>query len=73
MGRERERHIEETNLGADLEVDVPPEQPLETRTHHPCHPTMFILKQVFIKLFCKSQFPHKSVNLFFILVMMKDE
>ena len=28
---------------------------------------------VFIKLFCKSQFPHKSVNLFFILVIIKDK
>ena len=27
----------------------------------------------FIKSFCKSQFPHKSVNLFHILVIMKDK
>jgi hypothetical protein len=41
----------------------------------------FISHKVFIKLFCKnqfphslckSQFPHKSVNLFFILVIVKD-
>ena len=30
-------------------------------------------QKVFIKSFCKSQFPHKFVNLFFILVMMKDK
>ena len=27
----------------------------------------FITQKVLIKLFCKSQFPHKSVNLFFII------
>ena len=32
-----------------------------------------ISHKVFLKSFCKSQFPHKSVNLFFILVIMKDE
>ena len=30
-------------------------------------------KTVFIKLFCKSQFPQKSVNVLFILVMRKDK
>ena len=29
--------------------------------------------RVFSKLFCKTQFPHKSVNLFFLSVMIKDE
>ena len=29
-------------------------------------------ERLFIKSFCKSQFPHKSVNLFFILVKMRD-
>jgi len=28
---------------------------------------------VFLKSFCKSRFPHKSVNLFFILVIVKDK
>ena len=32
-----------------------------------------ISQKVFIKSFCKSQFPHKSVNLFFISVMIKDK
>ena len=32
-----------------------------------------ISQQVFIKSFSKSQFPHKFVNLFFILVMIKDK
>ena len=32
----------------------------------------FISHKVFIKLFCDSQFPHKSVNLFLILVIVKD-
>jgi len=32
-----------------------------------------ISQKVFIKSFFKSQFPHKSVNLFFILVTMKDK
>jgi len=27
---------------------------------------------LFIKSFCKSQFPHKFVNIFFILVKVKD-
>ena len=34
---------------------------------------IFISHRVFLKLFCKSQFPHKSVNLFFILVIIKDK
>ena len=29
-------------------------------------------QKVFIKLFCKSEFTHKSVNSFFILVMIKN-
>ena len=33
----------------------------------------FISHKVLMKLFCKSQFPHKSVNLFFKLVIVKDE
>ena len=28
--------------------------------------------KIFLKCFCKSQFPHKPVNLFFILVIVKD-
>ena len=31
---------------------------------------VLISQKVFIKSFCKSQFPHKSVNLFFILVII---
>ena len=31
-----------------------------------------ISQKVFTKSFCKSQFPHESVNLFFALVRMKD-
>ena len=31
-----------------------------------------ISQKVFIKLPCKCPFPHKSVNLFFMLVMIKD-
>ena len=26
-----------------------------------------------MKSFCKSQFPHKSVNVFFVLVIIKDK
>ena len=32
----------------------------------------FISHKVFFKSFCKTQFPHKSVNFFFILVIVKD-
>ena len=32
-----------------------------------------VLAFVFMKLFCKSQFPHKSVHLFLISVIVKDE
>ena len=32
-----------------------------------------ISHQVSLTLFCKSQFPHKSVDLFFILVIVKDK
>ena len=31
-----------------------------------------ISQRLFIKSFCKSSFPHKFVNKFFILVIMKD-
>ena len=32
----------------------------------------FISQKVFIKLFCRSQFPHESVNLFFTSVIIMD-
>ena len=32
-----------------------------------------ISQKGFIKSFCNSQFPHKSVNLSFISVMLKDK
>ena len=31
-----------------------------------------VSQKVFIKLFCLSRFTHKSVNLFFIIVMVDD-
>ena len=34
---------------------------------------LFIPQKLYIKSFCKSQFPLKSVNLFSILVMIKDK
>ena len=34
---------------------------------------VFISHKVFIKSYRKSQSPHKSVDLFFILVLAKDE
>jgi len=33
----------------------------------------FISQEVLIKLFCKSQSPHKSVNLLFISATLKDK
>ena len=33
----------------------------------------FISHKVFLKAFCKSQFPHKSVKVFFISVIVKDK
>ena len=33
----------------------------------------FISQKVFIKSVCTSQFPYKSVNLFFILAILKDQ
>ena len=32
-----------------------------------------ISHKVFLKSFCKSQFPHKFVNLFFILIKVTDK
>jgi hypothetical protein len=32
-----------------------------------------ISQKMFTQLFCKGHFPHKSVNLFFILVIMQDK
>ena len=37
------------------------------------HSLGLISHKVFVKLFCKRQFPHKFVNLFFILVIVKDK
>ena len=34
---------------------------------------VLISLKVFIKSFCKSQFPHKSVNLSFIITDLKDK
>jgi hypothetical protein len=38
-----------------------------------CCSRYLISQKVSMKLFCKSQFPHKSVNSFFVLVTMKNE
>ena len=38
-----------------------------------CSVSALISQKVFIKSLCKSQFPRKSVNLFFILVIVKDK
>ena len=37
------------------------------------HACSFVSHKVFLKLFCKSKFPHKSVNLFFISVTVNDK
>ena len=34
---------------------------------------MLISQKVFTKTFCRSQFPHKFVDSFFVLVIIKDE
>ena len=34
---------------------------------------LFISQKVFVKSFCKSQFPHKFVNLFFTSAKVKDK
>ena len=50
------------------------QDPTLTVLHVPySHDSGFISQRVFIKSFCKSPFPHKSVNLFFILVTIKDK
>ena len=36
-------------------------------------PVVFISQKVCLKLFCERQFAHKSVNIFFILVLIKDK
>ena len=45
------------------------EQPL----HHHVLGSTFISQKVFIKSFCKSQFPRKYVNSFFMSVKIKNE
>ena len=49
---------------------MPPPRGGERLTKPDC---VFISHKVFIKSFRKSQFPHKSVNLFFILLMIKEK
>ena len=42
--------------------------------HPPTHSGSDLISQkVFMKSFCKSHSPHKSVNLFFMSVIVKDE
>ena len=36
-------------------------------------PALGLIYEVFLKSFCKSQFPYKFVNLFFVLVIVNDE
>ena len=38
-----------------------------------CSKCRFVSHKVFIESFCESGFPHKSVNLFCILVIIKDK
>ena len=45
-------------------------QRLVTCPHSPWRSSDFISQKVFVKSLCKSQFPHKFVNLFFKLVMI---
>jgi len=45
---------------------------LRTRTQVNCGES-YISHEVFITSFCKSPFSHKSVNVFFILVTVKDD
>ena len=42
-------------------------------THNASAPPRFISQKLFVKLFCKSQFPDKSVNVFFILTNIKNK
>ena len=53
-------------------MEVPPLVLVAMGTDGTRPPSEFISHEVFFKSFCKSQFPHKSVNLFFILVIVKD-
>ena len=48
--------------------------PPTLQTHGVAHQLAgFISQKVLIKFFCTSEFPHKSVNLFFTSVMLKDK
>ena len=49
----------------DFQLPLVPDSP--TYTHLPPTQHTLISQKVFIKSFCKSQFPHTSVKLFFIL------
>jgi hypothetical protein len=40
---------------------------------NPVHVSDWAARQVFLKSSCKSQFPHKYVKVFFILVIVKDK
>jgi len=48
-------------------------QELVGATPPSAQPSWLISQKVFIKFFCKSQFPHKSVNISFIITNMKNE
>jgi hypothetical protein len=50
----------------------PPSSLTSAGPPHTCGTHDLISQKVFIQSFCKSQFPHKSVYLFFVLVMVED-
>ena len=57
--------------GGQHSLRLRPPHPRHLGTPHPT-PYTLISHKVFLKLFYKSQFPHKSVNLFLILVKVQD-
>ena len=66
-------HTRQSGPDSGLDVQRFKSTPLRSEADARKRLLVFISQQVFVKSFCKSQFPHKSVNLSFILVTINDK
>ena len=62
--------LRKVHFASELVSGVPPATGRSVST---CMGGTFISQRVFIKSFCKSQFPHQFVTLFFTFVMIQDK
>ena len=65
-------HVRQSRIDYGIAFEVEVLQPLKaTSDGTPAYVPESISQKVFTKSFCKSRFPYKSVETFFILVIIK--